>query len=171
MAQAYCARGIAARARGTPSGSVVHAINTVAPWTHEHSPRLYLEPTVIDRRKQRQALMKRHRALFPLWLLPFEVGCQSADAETSRAVFTPPECDDARLRRWRYSPTLLNGEPVGVDTEVSIVYRHGENRGLNPESKTSLRPPGQFQHRPKPVHWVQRRGIEPRRKPAVVVPI
>ena len=27
------------------------------------------------------------------------------------------------VRQWRYSPALLNGEPVAVDTEISVDFR------------------------------------------------
>jgi protein TonB len=29
------------------------------------------------------------------------------------------------VRQWRYRPTVLNGEPVEVDTKISIVYKLG----------------------------------------------
>jgi len=40
-------------------------------------------------------------------------------------VSGPPELIDAAIeavRQWRYSPTLLNGDPVEVDTKVEIVF-------------------------------------------------
>lgn len=68
------------------------------------------------------------------------------------------------VRQWRYSPTMLNGKPVEVDTEVRIVYRLGENRGLNPESKTPLLPPGRF------LPQRQQRFVIPRRPVPKVLP-
>jgi protein TonB len=29
------------------------------------------------------------------------------------------------VRQWRYKPTLLNGEPVDVDTTISVVFTLG----------------------------------------------
>jgi periplasmic protein TonB len=29
------------------------------------------------------------------------------------------------VRQWRYNPTLLNGEPVEVDTTISVVFTLG----------------------------------------------
>jgi protein TonB len=29
------------------------------------------------------------------------------------------------VRQWRYQPTLLNGEPVEVDTTISVVFTFG----------------------------------------------
>jgi protein TonB len=29
------------------------------------------------------------------------------------------------VRQWRYQPTLLNGEPVQVDTTISVVFSLG----------------------------------------------
>jgi protein TonB len=30
------------------------------------------------------------------------------------------------VRQWRYQPTLLNGEPVEVLTEITVIFRLGE---------------------------------------------
>jgi hypothetical protein len=32
------------------------------------------------------------------------------------------------VRQWRYAPTLLNGEPVEVDTKVSVVFALGDSK-------------------------------------------
>ena len=43
-------------------------------------------------------------------------------------VSRPPELVDAAVnavRQWRYRPTLLNGDPVEVDTLISIVFSLG----------------------------------------------
>jgi periplasmic protein TonB len=40
-------------------------------------------------------------------------------------VSGPPELRDASMdavKQWRYEPTLLNGEPVQVDTTISVVF-------------------------------------------------
>jgi protein TonB len=29
------------------------------------------------------------------------------------------------VRQWRYQPTLLNGEPVEVDTTISVIFTLG----------------------------------------------
>jgi protein TonB len=29
------------------------------------------------------------------------------------------------IRQWRYKPTMLNGEPVEVDTTISVVFSLG----------------------------------------------
>jgi protein TonB len=29
------------------------------------------------------------------------------------------------VRQWRYKPTMLNGEPVEVDTTISVVFTLG----------------------------------------------
>jgi len=42
----------------------------------------------------------------------------------------PPELTASALeavKQWRYKPTLLNGEPVQVDTTISVIYRLGNN--------------------------------------------
>lgn len=45
------------------------------------------------------------------------------------------------VRQWRYKPTLLNGEPVRVDTTVSIVFTlGGENAAQSPQQATNQRP-------------------------------
>lgn len=40
-------------------------------------------------------------------------------------VSRPPELMAASMnavRQWRYQPTLLNGDPVEVDTMISVVF-------------------------------------------------
>lgn len=202
---------------------------------------------MTDWRKQRQAHMKRHRALFSVWLLPFVVGLAATvptqkqaarfsphqpivprrqlappppilpkvmpidgRVQAAKLVYSPlpvyPAAvkkagiqgavileiligKDGRVkqlhyvsgpprlarpsmeavRQWRYRPTLLNGEPVEVDTAVRIVYRHGENRGLNPELKTPLLPPGRFL--PRQRQFVVPRHPVPKVLPKRLVPI
>jgi TonB family protein len=44
-------------------------------------------------------------------------------------VSGPPELKDAAVdavKQWRYEPTLLNGEPVQVDTTISVVFTLGK---------------------------------------------
>ncbi len=36
------------------------------------------------------------------------------------------------VRQWRYAPTLLNGEPVEVDTTISVVYTLSDGDGAAP---------------------------------------
>jgi len=31
------------------------------------------------------------------------------------------------VKQWRYKPTLLNGDPVQVDTTISVVYTLGNH--------------------------------------------
>jgi TonB family protein len=45
-------------------------------------------------------------------------------------VSGPPELMKSAMdavKQWRYEPTLLNGEPVQVDTTISVVYTLGHN--------------------------------------------
>jgi len=35
-------------------------------------------------------------------------------------MFVPSALD--AVRRWRYRPTLLNGQPVEVDTFITVIY-------------------------------------------------
>ena len=32
------------------------------------------------------------------------------------------------VRQWRYRPTMLNGEPVEVDTSITVVYSLGDQQ-------------------------------------------
>jgi TonB family protein len=41
------------------------------------------------------------------------------------------------VKQWQYKPTLLNGEPVEVDTTISVVYALGEKNPNNAEGSTS----------------------------------
>jgi protein TonB len=44
-------------------------------------------------------------------------------------VSGPPELKDAAtdaMKQWRYEPTSLNGEPVQVDTTISVVFTLGK---------------------------------------------
>jgi protein TonB len=36
------------------------------------------------------------------------------------------------VRQWRYQPTLLNGEPVEVDTTIDVIYSLNEAPTTNP---------------------------------------
>jgi len=45
--------------------------------------------------------------------------------QTLEYVSGPPELKDSAMnavRQWRYKPTLLNGQPVEVDTAIAVVY-------------------------------------------------
>lgn len=47
------------------------------------------------------------------------------------------------VRQWRYKPTLLNGQPVEVDTKISVVYTMGKScddttKDSGPEKKSLL---------------------------------
>jgi len=44
------------------------------------------------------------------------------------------------VRQWQYEPTLLNGEPVEVDTTVSVVFTLGEDPTPEPPPGTSPQP-------------------------------
>jgi outer membrane biosynthesis protein TonB len=44
---------------------------------------------------------------------------------TLEYVSGPPELKDSAMKavkQWRYKPTLLNGQPIEVDTTISVVY-------------------------------------------------
>jgi outer membrane biosynthesis protein TonB len=41
-----------------------------------------------------------------------------------------PELMDSAMnavKQWRYKPTLLNGQPIEVDTTISVVYTLSNN--------------------------------------------
>jgi protein TonB len=45
--------------------------------------------------------------------------------QTLEYVSGPPELRESAMnaiKQWRYKPTLLNGQPVEVDTTISVVY-------------------------------------------------
>ena len=44
------------------------------------------------------------------------------------------------VREWRYAPTLLNGEPVEVDTTISVVYALGDGDGAAPSGDQDSAP-------------------------------
>lgn len=44
------------------------------------------------------------------------------------------------VREWRYAPTLLNGEPVEVDTTISVVYTLGDGDGAAPSGEQESAP-------------------------------
>jgi protein TonB len=50
--------------------------------------------------------------------------------ETLEYVSGPPELKPSAMeavKQWRYKPTLLNGEPVEVDTTISVIYTLGSH--------------------------------------------
>lgn len=54
---------------------------------------------------------------------------KSGAIENLRVVSGPPLLQSAALdavRTWRYKPYLLNGEPVAVDTTVTVIFRLGD---------------------------------------------
>jgi TonB family protein len=40
-----------------------------------------------------------------------------------RGVCSLAESAVAAVRQWRYSPTLLNGAPVEVDTDIDVIFQ------------------------------------------------
>ena len=50
-------------------------------------------------------------------------------------LLTGPAMD--AVRQWRYAPTLLNGEPVEVDTNVSVVFAIGDSKAAPPDEQDS----------------------------------
>ena len=53
---------------------------------------------------------------------------QDGTMKTVEYVSGPPELTDSAIEavtEWRYKPTLLRGEPIEVDTTISVVYRLG----------------------------------------------
>src|SRR5262249_5758576 len=45
---------------------------------------------------------------------------QSLEVVSGDPMFVPSALD--AVRRWRYRPTLLNGQPVEVDTFITVIY-------------------------------------------------
>jgi len=46
---------------------------------------------------------------------------QSLQVVGGDPLFYPSAMD--AVRQWRYSPTVLNGQPVEIDTYISVIYR------------------------------------------------
>lgn len=44
------------------------------------------------------------------------------------------------VRQWRYQPTLLNGDPVEVDTTIDVIFSLDEGPGTSTESASPLAP-------------------------------
>ncbi len=55
---------------------------------------------------------------------------QSLEVVSGDPFFIPSAL--AAVRQWRYQPTLLNGQPVEVDTHITVIYtlRHSEFAGM-----------------------------------------
>jgi protein TonB len=50
--------------------------------------------------------------------------------ENLEYVSGPPELTPSAMeavKKWRYKPMLFNGDPVRVDTAISVIYRLGNN--------------------------------------------
>src|SRR5262249_39390417 len=45
---------------------------------------------------------------------------QSLQLVSGEPMFVQPAMD--AVRQWRYKPTLLNGQPVEVDTFITVIY-------------------------------------------------
>jgi protein TonB len=41
------------------------------------------------------------------------------------------------VRRWRYAPTVLNGQPVEVDTTIDVIFSLEENRSPSVSSRAT----------------------------------
>ena len=55
---------------------------------------------------------------------------QDGTMKTVEYVSGPAELTDSAIeavKEWRYKPTLLNGEPVEVDTTISVIYTLGNH--------------------------------------------
>src|SRR5437660_6018364 len=44
------------------------------------------------------------------------------------------------VRQWKYQPTLLNGQPVEVDTTIDVIFSLDEGPGTSTESASPLAP-------------------------------
>jgi TonB family protein len=49
------------------------------------------------------------------------------------------------VRQWQYKPTFLNGEPIGVDTTISVVFTLGGDKSGSAQSSVTSSPLGPSQ--------------------------
>src|SRR5271165_6190903 len=115
--------GVAGGSMGGVIGGVIGGAGTaVAP---PPPPKAAVTRTRVGGAVQAAKLVNRVQPLYPPLARQTRISGKSGNVEQLQVVSGHPLLVQSALdavKQWRYQPTLLNGEPVEVDTEIDVIF-------------------------------------------------
>jgi len=101
----------------------------------DNAPKPILQALNVSQGVSQGLLMKKAQPVYPRTALTMHVEgtvqlmatiAKSGDITAIKVLSGPPQLTGAAtdaVKQWKYKPYLLNGEPVEIQTQVTVVFR------------------------------------------------